>query len=46
MFFQAWENQRNQPNAIGNIFDRSDIDSDFRPMFSLLGETIVEVAKP
>jgi hypothetical protein len=29
MFFQEWESRRNQLNAIGNIFARSGIDSDF-----------------
>jgi len=33
MFFQAWGSRRNQPNAIGTIFARSDIDSDFKAAF-------------
>src|ERR1700730_2023979 len=33
MFFQAWASRRNQPNAIGSIFARSDIDSDFKAAF-------------
>src|ERR1700730_839353 len=33
MFFLAWANQRNQPNATGNIFARLDIDSNLGVWF-------------